>query len=110
MLEATLGASVTELPVVPCDVSHTHEIFAKVADTADDVYPGMSALVAFAEAECYARFEEYVGINPFDSDLFIDWIVPSLDGWNDEDDREVLCVLGRQDGAPLTASARDSKL
>lgn len=110
LVEATLGSSVTELPVVPCEVSHTHEIFAKVADTVDDVYPGMSALVAFAEAECYTRFEDYVGISPFDSDLFVDWIVPSLDGWNDEDDREVLCVLGRRDGAPLTVPARDSKL
>lgn len=110
LVDAGIGAEVTELPVVDCAVEHTHEVFATVTDEVDDVYPGMSALEAFAERECYARFEKYVGVNPFDSSLSITWIVPSLDGWNDEDDHDVLCVLASREGVPLTGSARDSKL
>jgi len=32
--------------------------------------------------------------------------VPSLDGWNDEDDRTVLCILGRKDGGQLQTTAK----
>ncbi len=109
-VDASVTGEVSKLPVVDCAVAHTHEVFATVTDTTDDVYPGMSALEAFAERECYAKFEEYVGIGPFDSALSITWIVPSLDGWNDEDDHDVLCVLADRDGEPLTGSARNSKL
>jgi len=109
-VDASVTGEVSTLPVVDCAVDHTHEVFATVTDEVDDVYPGMSALEAFAERECYARFEEYVGINPFDSALSITWIVPSLDGWNDEDDHDVLCVLARRDGAPLQGSAKGSAL
>ena len=45
-----------------------------------------------------------------DSDLFYTWFVPTLDGWNDAEDREVLCVLARQDAALMTGSIRDSNI
>lgn len=109
-VDASVTGEVSKLPVVDCAAEHTHEVFATVSDETDDVYPGMSALEAFAERECYARFEDYVGINPFDSTLSITWIVPSLDGWNDQDDRDVLCVLADREGTPLTGSAKGSKL
>lgn len=102
-----VGAEVTSLPVVACEVPHTHEIYA-VEDHPDDVYPGFGELEAFAQRVCLAAFEPYVGSNPFDSRLFHTWLVPTLDGWNDEDDREILCVLGADDAEPLTRSMRDS--
>ena len=102
--------TVSALPVIDCDKPHTHQIFA-TADSKEDVYPGMAKLEQFAQTECYGKFEDYVGIGPFDSDLFITWIVPSLDGWNSsKNDRTVLCVLGRDDSGQLTGSAKDSKL
>ncbi len=55
-------------------------------------------------------FEPYVGVGAFDSDLFYTWFVPTLDGWNDAEDREVLCVLARQDAALMTGSMRDSNI
>jgi Septum formation len=105
-----LGDTVTDLPVVPCNVSHTHEVFAKVPDTATDVYPGQAALETFAQQECYAAFTPFVGVSPFDSQLYISWILPSLDGWNLHKDRDVLCVLGMQNGAPMTTSAKGTKV
>ncbi len=102
-----VGAEVTELPVVDCDVPHTHEIYA-VEDHPADVYPGFSELEEHAQRVCLAAFEPYVGNNPFDSGLFHTWMVPTLDGWNDDEDREILCVLGDHDGAPLERSMRDS--
>jgi hypothetical protein len=105
-VEADLKADVSTLPTIDCTKPHTHEIYSTVADTESDVFPGMAELEDFAERECYGDFEEYVGISPFDSTLFVTWIVPSLAGWNDEDDRDVLCVLGPRDGSQLDVSAK----
>ena len=110
LVDDVLGAEVSKLPVVDCDTPHSHEIFARENDTTSDVYPGLSALETFAEVSCYGAFESFVGISPFDSSLAITWLVPSLDGWNDEDDRTVLCVLTRRDGGQLETSARDQSL
>jgi hypothetical protein len=102
-----VGAEITSLPVVPCTVSHSHEIYA-VEDHPADVYPGFGELEDFAQRVCLAAFEPYVGANPFDSSLFHTWLVPTLDGWNDEDDREIVCVLGSHDAEPLVRSMRGS--
>lgn len=102
-----IGAEVTELPVIECDVPHTHEIYA-VDDHPADVYPGFDELENYAQTACLAAFEPFVGNNPFDSSLFHTWMVPTLGGWNDDDDREVLCVLGDHDGEPLEGSMRDT--
>jgi hypothetical protein len=103
--DEAVGAEVTELPVIDCELPHSHEIYAIEKHPAD-VYPGFEQLESFAQLECLAAFEPYVRNNPFDSTLFYSWLVPTLDGWNDEDDREVLCVLGDNDGAPLVGSKK----
>lgn len=115
LVDDTLGAEVETLPVIGCSLPHTHEIFAKITFTngpgqASDVFPGMGALEAFAERECFGLFEGFVGVNPFDSVLFISWIVPSLDSWSRQDDHQVLCVLGRRDAGQLDRSAKESNL
>jgi hypothetical protein len=104
-----VGPEVDELPVVDCAIEHSHEIFAVVEHPAD-VYPGFEALEQFAQTECLGAFEPYVGVGAFDSALFYSWFVPTLDGWNDADDREVICVLGRHDSALMTGSMRDSNI
>jgi hypothetical protein len=105
-----LAAQVATLPVIDCAKPHSHEIYATVIDKQNDVFPGMAVLEGFAEKSCYGNFEDFVGISPFDSSLFITWIVPSLDSWNGKDDRSVLCVLGRKDGGQLTGTAKGVKL
>lgn len=103
-------AIVLTLPVVDCEMPHTHEIYAVERHPAD-VYPGFTELEEYAQRVCLAAFEPYVGTNPFDSQLFHTWMVPTLDGWNDnqQPDREILCILGSQDNEPLTGSMRMSR-
>lgn len=108
-----VGAEISDLPEVGCDVEHTHEIYA-VVDSEADAYPGLEALEDEAEVACLAAFEPYVGISPFDSNLFYSWLVPTLASWEDTDiagggDREIVCVVGSGDGSPLTQSVRDSR-
>lgn len=81
-----------QLPVVPCDESHVNEVFATYTLPAGD-WPGDESIQQGSVAECDARFQEFVGVTYDESTL--DWrtITPTEDGWNAEDDREVLCVV-----------------
>ena len=110
LVTENLPPEVEELPVIACDVPHTHEIFSTIEYDEKDVYPGVEELSAFAELQCLDEFEPFVGRSPFDSELSYTWLVPSLEGWNNEDDREVLCVLADRDGAELTTSMRASNV
>jgi hypothetical protein len=103
-----VGAEITELPTVECTELHTHEIFA-VVESAESVYPGFEALETEAQAACLAQFEPYVGVNAFDSELFYSWLVPTLNSWEKEDDREIICVVGNGNGAPLIGSVAGSR-
>lgn len=98
--------TVERLPAVPCEEQHTHEIFA-VVDSSAETYPGFEALEGEAQAVCLGRFEDYVGISAFDSELFFSWLVPTLDSWEREGDREIVCVAGEDNDAPLVGSVRD---
>ncbi len=110
LVDEDLSPEVSELPVVPCSEFHTHEVYAVVAYDEQDVYPGMTALEDFAERECLGAFESFVGVSAFDSSLLFSWLVPSLSGWTDEDDRDVLCVLADGEGRQLTRSMRGARL
>lgn len=104
---------VPSLPVVDCEVEHSHEIYtvAVVPESEYPVYPGFEELERLAQRVCLEAFEGYVGTNPFDSALFHTWMVPTLDGWNDrqQPDREILCILGSRDNEPLRGSMRQSQ-
>ncbi|MFN3254063.1 MAG: septum formation family protein [Ilumatobacter sp.] len=101
------GPDIERLPVIACGEPHSHEIYA-VALVDDDVYPGFEALETFAQAQCLKEFEAYVGVSAFDSDLFYSWIVPTLTSWESDSDREVLCVAGNGNGAPLVGTIRNT--
>jgi hypothetical protein len=103
-----LPDEVETLPVIDCAVPHTHEAYATIDYVGKDVYPGEEELSSFAQVDCLSAFETFVGISAFDSSLSYTWIVPSLDGWNKEDDREVLCILTSRDGEDLVGSQRSS--
>lgn len=109
-IDESVGAEIGELPEVACTETHTHEIYA-VMESAADTYPGFEALESEAQVACLEAFEPYVGISPFDSNLFYSWMVPTLASWEDADvgergDREILCVVGSRDGEPLTSSVQ----
>lgn len=103
-----VGDEISELPIVECEHSHTHEIYAVVRSEAD-VYPGFETLEAEARLACLEAFEPYVGSNPFDSELFYSWLVPTLTSWDRDDDREIICVAGNTNDAPLVGTIEDSQ-
>ena len=108
-VDETLPAEVENLPIIDCAQPHSHEIYATLTSE-EDVYPGVEALGDDAEVRCLTAFEQFVGTSVFDSQLSYTWLVPSLAGWNDEDDREILCVLTRRDQAPMTGTMKDARI
>jgi hypothetical protein len=95
-----VGPEVTSPTTVPCSDEHTHEII-KILDSKETVYPGFEALEAEAQSECLKAFEPYVKTNPFDSQLFVSWMLPTLKSWEDEQDRQIICVVGEHGGGTL---------
>ncbi|MDH4148005.1 MAG: septum formation family protein [Acidimicrobiia bacterium] len=105
----TEDKEVLELTAIPCDTAHTHEVYAVIPYEADDVYPGTQELTTFADGRCLAEFEDYVGVPYDDSTLRFSYLLPSLNSWNDRDDRAVICVIVATD-SQISRSARDSGL
>ena len=108
-VDEDLPPEVEELPTIDCAQPHSHEIYATL-ESEEDVYPGVEALGEDAQVRCLQAFELFVGTSVFDSQLSYSWLVPSLSGWNDEDDREILCVLMRRDQAQMTGTMHDARI
>lgn len=82
---------IDEIQVVPCDQPHLQEVYATV-EHPDDAYPGASEVAAFADGACVAQLDEQLGLS-LDDGVFFSYLLPSFDGWNTRDDREIICVL-----------------
>jgi hypothetical protein len=96
---------------VDCAAPHAVEVFAQTQHPAAvrEPYPGDEALGGFADQQCAGAFAGYVG-RDFDSSSLSYWMFyPDDQGWK-ANDREILCVLGPSDGAPLTRPAQGSGL
>lgn len=89
-------AGLEDVTVVPCAEPHTQEIFEIIeyepAEEGDDDFPGDDELDDFAQAACLDPFSDYVDIDYVDSSLFITYLLPTVRSWNEEGDREVVCI------------------
>lgn len=94
----------------PCPEQHQFETFAVLKHPAakSETYPGSQALFSWAEANCTAVFETYVGIPFQQSALGAVSIVPDEARWKDGG-RTVVCYLGKPDGSPVTGSLKGTK-
>jgi len=109
-LEDGLSGDLKDLSAVPCSEPHTQEVFALPEMEAEgDVYPGEDEIKSFADAACLEAFPEYTGQDYLDAEgLYFSYLHPSLDSWNEGDDRQIVCVIGGTGGESLTGTVRDS--
>lgn len=103
-----IGEDVLEIPLVPCEEDHTHEVFFK-AQYPEGPYPGSAAIELFAELQCVGAYYDYVGVELSESAYYFTYIFPSVSTWNDDKDREIVCFVVARD-AFLTASVKGTKL
>lgn len=90
------------------DCAESHELEAtKSVIVEGSTHPGNDALLAQADEECFAAFEEYIG-GPYDEEGVYEptYYFPSESSWAGGD-REILCLLFGYEG-PTTGSAKDS--
>lgn len=109
-----IQAEIAALSAIPCDGPHRQEAYATVAyeppaGVQGDAFPGDATLKSYADAKCAEQFQDYVGISYLDSSLFFTYLVPSARGWEQENDRSIICFITTT-GAELTSSAKAARL
>jgi hypothetical protein len=102
-------SALSRVTVVDCAGSHTYEVFGvtSVPAGASASFPGTDALNAAADAACRPDFAAYVGVDFNDSTWFGTFLKPSASTWA-TGDREIVCVLHRQDRSAVRGSAKGS--
>jgi hypothetical protein len=97
---------IDEVEAVPCADSHENEVYVVTNYTGSESYPGEGAIWDFADQFCLTAFETFVGMSYEDSLLDFGYFYPSREGWEEEDDRGVTCVVYDYNGGMLTGSMR----
>jgi hypothetical protein len=89
--DAPDSEQVATVDTVDCGEPHVYEAFAVFDHPGgdDDPFPGESAIVDYADAECPGPFAEYVGTEYAESVFFITSITPTAETW-DDGDREIV--------------------
>ena len=82
-----------ELRPVPCNSAHFGEVIAQY-DSDAAAFPGKQPLVDAAEQTCTDAFVTLTGQQPADSRWALIPITPTLDAWENSDQKSVFCVLG----------------
>ena len=98
---------VVSMPAKPCAFPHDNEVYADFGVPGGS-FPGESTIAEFADAQCYERFEAYVG-RPYEtSRLEIGWYAPTAESWSMARDRAVTCFVYDMNLELLVGSARRS--
>ncbi|MDA0256261.1 MAG: septum formation family protein, partial [Chloroflexi bacterium] len=100
---------VDSLVAVPCSEPHDNEVYALLDYPAgdDEPYPGTTALEEYGLGVCFSAFRSYVGRVYESSDLDFFSLTPRRDGWEQINDREIICALYEVDLGRLTGSMKD---
>lgn len=85
------AAEISDVEVVDCVQAHDNEVHAVI--TLDDGdYPGSGEIEQIGETDCVGEFEDFVGIDYAESELFSGFLFPTEGSWSDGD-RQIVCIL-----------------
>ena len=99
---------VENVDIVDCDKPHLNEIYA-VVDLPEGDFPLVFIDEDSAEI-CYNAFESFVGIDYEYSIYEANFLRPTMETWEELDDREVVCYLFDMEGKLKTGTAANSGL
>jgi len=98
---------------VPCLDPHQHEVYLRTQHPAraGAPWPGDREMEAFARAQCYGAFADFVGQIYELSELELGYLTPDRVDFEHEQARfrSIHCYVHRGDGEEMVGSARDSR-
>jgi len=95
------NGEVTDLGGVPCTDPHDAEVYGTFDIKGQD-YPGTDKVIKKSQRGCSRRFKEFVGLPYRRSELELQYLYPTSDSWETQDDREVVCAVTEPDGKKTT--------
>jgi hypothetical protein len=98
------GEEISDVPTVPCSDPHTWEVMKNLTMT-DDEFPGDAVVADYADENCLAEFEDFIGVAYDDSAHDFNYFVPTSEGWA-MGDRTINCLVGGTE--QTTGSLRDA--
>lgn len=104
--ESVTGTEVAQIPTVDCSDEHDAQVVVTF-EARDGDYPDDAEWEQIVVDGCLGGFEDFVGVPYEESQLELQDLTPSQDGW-DAGDREVICVAFLVDGSQTTESFEGS--
>ena len=106
-----VGDCVDGSDVVDCAAPHDYEVYLVTSHpaSADEPFPGNTALSDYGDQTCTAAYEGYVGVPFADSDYTYIWLGPDAELW-DAGDREFVCGVSNVSDEKLTGSVKESAI
>ena len=104
-----VGDCIDGFDVVDCAGPHDYEVYLVTSHpaSADEPFPGNSALTDYGDQTCTPAYEAYVGVPLADSDHTYLWLAPDAELW-EAGDREVVCGVSNVSEVKLTGSLKGS--
>lgn len=100
------GASISNLPAIPCSQPHYYEVHAIIPLTGE-AYPGAYQLADRAAAECAPSFVAYVGVEPEYGRYGSAYLVPDEAAWALPENRAITCLVGSPEGGLVGSAEGD---
>lgn len=99
-----------QMPVVPCGVPHTAEVFFAGDNwPASQKYPGLDTIDRQSQQRCDAEFKKYIGVAVSNqSALSYTFHTPDEATWGTQDDRRISCMAYDVTGKEMKGSVKST--
>ncbi len=98
---------VVQVEKVKCNQPHDWEAFASKSVPDAEEFPGAEELEQMTESFCSEEFEAFVGVELDDSELEVQYLIPTKLSW-EIGDRMIVCMAGSDD-LQITETLKGSK-
>jgi hypothetical protein len=105
---ATAEETIDDVQHRQCTDPHDAEVIFVGNYTPDsDPYPTDEQFRTFFEGTCTSAFNTFTGLDFITDETYdMSAYTPTVEGWNDDDDRKVICYAVRLDGGQMTTSIK----
>jgi hypothetical protein len=103
------AASAESMDRLDCAAPHLYEAYHVQALTGDS-FPGEKSVREQGDSICTAQFAAFVGKSFDDSELTLTAMYPTVESWEQQSDRDILCLITTQDDSKRSGTAKGAKI